>query len=168
MQNNNSKLNTVLLVVLIILAAICVWKLVSNDKEVLEDRELIRTEELETTERVDQPDEVAYENEAHNFYVDIAGATITQTESPGMYYFQTTSGSKSMRIAIYKSLSVGQASQSASENVDVVTYNGVEFSHEQFHAEGSTLDVYYVTHNGVMYQIATDSPELLAGFGFLE
>lgn len=168
MQNNNSKINTVLLVILIIVALFCAWKLVGGNKKVLENRELTTTEELETTDNMDQLDEIAYENEAHNFYVDIVGATIIQTESPGMYYFQTTSGSKSMRIAIFKSLSVGQASQSASENVDVVTYNGIEFSHEQFSAEGSVLDVYYVTHNGVMYQIATDSPELLAGFGFLE
>ncbi len=168
MQNNNSKLNTVLLVILIIVALFCAWKLVDNKEKVSENRESITTEEIQTADNIDQSEEVAYENEKHNFYVDIAGATITQTESPGMYYFQTTSGLKSMRIAIFKSLSVGQASQSASENVDVVTYNGIEFSHEQFSAEGSVLDVYYVTHNGVMYQIATDSPELLAGFGFLE
>lgn len=36
-MQNNSKLNTILLVILIILAAICVWKLMDTKKEVLDD-----------------------------------------------------------------------------------------------------------------------------------
>jgi hypothetical protein len=36
MQNNNSKLNTVLLVILIIIASVCMWKLMDNDEQIVD------------------------------------------------------------------------------------------------------------------------------------
>ncbi len=56
MQNNNSKLNTALLVVLIILAAICVWKLTDTDKEVLDDADFTQTSQLQTVDNEDKLD----------------------------------------------------------------------------------------------------------------
>ncbi len=52
MQNNNSKLNTVLLIILIILAAICVWKLVDNDRDIVDDdmEDVLITETDDTDE----------------------------------------------------------------------------------------------------------------------
>lgn len=60
MQNNNSKLNTWLLVLIVLIGAFCAWKLTENDKEVLDDTDFTPMDELQ---KIDSADESDYQPE---------------------------------------------------------------------------------------------------------
>lgn len=150
---------------IVLIGVFCALKLIEKDKEV-DTREMSNDYQSDTQEGAisnDMSEAQRYENQNHNFYIDIVGSTITSTESPGVYYFNVTAGIQSMTIAIPKSGSM----KIPGESVGSVTYNGVVYDHREISAEGNVMDAYVVVHNGVMYSITTKYPELLSEFGFI-
>lgn len=82
MQNNNSKINTVLLVILVILAGFCAWKLIDNDTEVDDDDAIVS---VGMTQTKDNADELDYQPTTQNNANQDTGQT-----SLGVQYYVTT------------------------------------------------------------------------------
>lgn len=85
MPNNNSKVNTILLVILILAVAFCAWKLVNNGKEV-KNNASIPTGQTQTNQNPNGQDFYPYQNSpTEDLYLDQANTAFVKwmTEQGG-------------------------------------------------------------------------------------
>jgi hypothetical protein len=101
MQNNNSKLNTILLVILIILAALCLWKITDKDGEDVSDLNEIKIEQTENKndeEDISEPTPVITGNASDLVSTSIvAGSVVSDSVNwigilKGAYFFEGSTG----------------------------------------------------------------------------
>ncbi len=180
MQNNNSKLNTVLLIIIVILAAIGVWKLIDNDKEmdgnidmessgiVMKDSE---TKAVNETTQPAQIEENAYENTKYDFYVDIPGAITTESSQGGKYptmIYEIKGNSASMTVKVPDSVSDWRIFLDAKQYVGNVTVGGNTFEHWTLGGEFGAGHYYVIEQGGYLYEISTSNQANLEYFGFTD
>jgi len=165
MQNNNSKLNTVLLVVLIIIVGFVLWKMYNNDKKVAYTP-------MSETDQVSSQNNHKYSNAQYSFYFDadnVVSKDLSFQNNPikVIGFEKPNRGVNDGREAVvYISPNLDPSWTAAASQPVVI--NGVTYQY--YSQEQDVVGIshfYWAKNNGLYYRIITNNPSYMNYFGFL-